>query len=115
MAVVFTRAELVKLFWESDAPKALSQFCTMHRLIAYKLPEFRITTEPEPLDYAIDLRDCTEEVIFHLEGRTFGNDEIWISVIAKGMVIVAPIPLAQREFLELSRPTCAELEASNLC
>lgn len=112
MSVNLTRAELVKLFWESDAPERLATVCSITVVCFYRQPEFKITPFPEPfIDMTIER---PEEVHFQLQARDFGDAEPWIAVIANGHVIVAPFPLSQLPYLELSHPLNYELEASNL-
>lgn len=110
-----TRAELIELFWQSEAPAQLAEACSAYRALFYRFQPFTISEHPglPPADVGM-LSPPPEEVLFYLEGRPFGPDEMFVTVCANGMALVRPFPLSQREFLPAHYPLDFEEEAAAL-
>jgi hypothetical protein len=91
-----TREELIDLFWQSDAPEALSKFASIHRCFFYERAPIKITYEPDDL---LDLSMANPKAVhFTLSGQPFGAT-LYIAVVCDDQIIVPPFPLEQREDL----------------
>lgn len=105
MSAKLSREELVELFWQSDAPRDLSKFCSGYVLHFYReLPAPPISYRPALDDELYDLsKTRPEQVTFLLDGRPFG-EIMYLAVTCDGHVIVPPFPLSQRENLPHMKP-----------
>ncbi len=94
-----SRAELARIFWQTDAPSKLASYCSVVR-VAEIPPMPPISAKPvEPSDAVVPY----EQIEFYLNGQHFG-DECHFAVMSGNIVVAGPYPLAQRSNLPNLRP-----------
>lgn len=98
-----SREELVELFWQSDAPQSLADFCSAFACHFIRTEPMSFISERELLDPSVRL-PAHEVAMFQLAGQPFG-DTLYLSVLCGQHVIVPPFPIQSRELLPKMFPS----------